>query len=704
MSLEIVYLLTVSLLLIIGLLYLWVRMRRRQGIPPLNIPNILPRASWAGGVFAKSVSVPIEAIRFPISALLIGSLLIVWMGQSIYQIMPVPDKQWVFALMLFGGIVFLLAGQTAVYQRVPRWIITPTKAINRYFNIESGQVALLVLAVPFALLARLAAGDVLLARNGFISILSWLLSIGFVVIGSLDLKDRRKVNINRPEIVYTAVLFCIALLLRGIATNMLPPTLSGDEGSAGLSALMFAKGKANNLFTVGWFSFPSMYFAVQSIGIHIWGQTVVALRNLSAFGGALAVVATYWMTRSLFDRKTAVLASAYLAASHYHMHFSRIGLNNIWDSLFGTIAILGFWYGWKSGRRIGYILCGVALGVGVYFYVSIRILPILFLFWAAMALWRQRAQFWHRLPSMILTVLIALIVILPLGLFFFNNPAEFNAPLGRVTILGTRLQVDMAYQDRTAVSILVEQTKLAVMGFTQEPLRLLYNPGAPLLLTGAATLFLIGVAWSITHFSLRYLLILLPLFGAIVSNIISQSPPASQRYVMAMPLVAVLMAIPLGQIGNWFDRMWPQVKNVGLIVTAVIMSAVITQDINYYFFEVYETYVLGGTNTLVATEVAYYLQEQTPANQTVYFFGFPRIGYYSFSTVPYLAPEMKGIDVSDPIQNRPAWELTEPTQFVFLPERLGELAYVREAFPEGRYQEFYAKEDLFLFAVYAINQ
>lgn len=486
----------------------------------------------------------------------------------------------------------------------------------------------------------------------------------------------------------------------------MPPTFSGDEGSAGLVAVLFREGKANNLFATGWFSFPSFYFAVQSLGVLIWGQTIAALRIPSAFAGALTVVSVYWLARTLFGRRVAAIAAVYLTVSHYHMHISRIGLNNIWDGLFGTLALLGFWHGWKSGRRSAYVLCGAALGLGLYFYVSIRVLPLLFLIWSAGALWRKREQFRQRLPGMMLAAFIAVVVVLPLGLYFSAHPHEFSAPLNRVTILGERLEQEVAFRGEPAVQILAGQLRSAVLGFTQEPLRLLYDPGAPLLLTGAATLFLLGFIWGITHFDLRYLLLFLPLLSAIASNTMSQDPPASQRYIFAMPAVAIILAVPLGQLGQWMDRLWSEKLRVGRVVTAVLLLGVVVQDLHYYFFDVYDSYVLGGINTQVATDIAYYLEEQEPADQKVYFFGFPRMGYFSLSTIPYLVPEMEGEDITDPLGAPPEWQLNGPTQFIFLPERLEELEHVREAYPNGAYQEFYAEADpeILLFAVYEIDR
>ena len=726
MSLEFVYLWAVTLLIIVGLVYLWLRFRSRRlfgeqyeqrtsqdlfarmvtkimaGVKrPFSAP---PAAEGEAPAIDWYASVSPEAIRLPVSIMLVTSLVLIWLGQSSLRSLPPNLQRWTWGIIIASAILFFLSGRLALQPKIPNWIAPPIRKICAYFNIQPTQCVLLLFAPVFVWVSIMASGFGPLARNWWVSVIAWMCAIGFTVAGSLRWPLRLRLNISRGELWFLALLFVIGFLLRGTATDVLPNTFSGDEGSAGLSALNHIKGDANNWFTIGWFSFPSFYFALQSVGIRLMGQTVEALRVPSAAAGALTVVATYGLARTLFDRKTAVLVGLYMMASHYHIHISRIGLNNIWDSLFGAVAILGFWHGWKTGKRVYFVVCGLAIGLGQYFYVSIRVLPLLFLVWSAVAFLFERERFKKRLPGMMLAAFISLIVFLPLAYYFLHHPYEFNAPMQRVTMLGERMALEVQHRGQSANSILWEQFRLSLLGFTQQPLRLLYAPGAPLLLTGAAALFLLGVTWGITHFDLRYLLIFLPLLGVLASNTVSQSPPASQRYILAMPLVAILVGVPLGLLGNWLDKLWDERKFVGMVVTAVLMLGVVAQDLSYYFFEAYDEYVLGGINTLVATEIVYYLETQEPAEQDVYFFGFPRMGYNSLSTIPYLVPDKRGLDIFDPLREPPKWKLTEPTILIFLPERVSELAFVQEVYANGRYQEFYTDDNIFLFATYEISE
>ena len=77
----------------------------------------------------------------------------------------------------------------------------------------------------------------------------------------------------------------------------------------------------NNLFSVGWFSFPSFYYWLQGWGIYLLGPTIAGLRFTSAVAGALTVVAVYGLSRVLFGRMVGSIAAAFLLVSHFHLQF-----------------------------------------------------------------------------------------------------------------------------------------------------------------------------------------------------------------------------------------------------------------------------------------------------------------------------------------------------------------------------------------------
>ena len=644
-----------------------------------------PRVTAEAPVNSERDAVDIGAFseaRAPVTVLLLGGLALVVMSQVVYTArrQDVPSSLY---LLIFLGLLSFLAAGHILSRRATSWLQSwPVQRAVRYLGIEPAQLILLLLAPWFAYLGRLAAGDKLMAFQPLVAAIAWVLAIAAAVAGSYRRAPASR-RLNGRALLLSAILFLVALLVRAVALDNIPTTLSGDEASAGLVAAQFRRGEADNLLGLGWFSFPAFFFAVQSAGLWLMGRTAMAIRLASALAGALTVVGAYWLARSLFNRLTGLLAAIFLLAAHFHVHFSRIALQNIWDGLFIVWALWGLWHGWKSGRRGSFVVAGVALGLGQYFYVSMRIAPLLFLVWAGIAYLVQRDRFRRRLPDLILAAFVAAVIFLPLGLFYAAHPAEFNAPMQRVTIFNGWLESQMAMTGEPAVIVILGEMRNALLGFTHLPLRHWYNPGSPLLLAVPAALFWSGVLWALYLFDLRSLLLLLPILSVVALGGLSQDAPASQRFVLAVPTTAILVALPLGQAAVWLRALWPRYRIAIAAAAVLFMSLVGLNDLHYYFAEVYDDYVLGGHNTQVAMAVARYLQNQEDPAQDVYFFGLPRMGYYSLSTIRYLAPEMRGHDVEEPLTARPPWQLDGPAIFIFLPERKRELDYIRAVYPGG---------------------
>jgi 4-amino-4-deoxy-L-arabinose transferase-like glycosyltransferase len=69
----------------------------------------------------------------------------------------------------------------------------------------------------------------------------------------------------------------------------------------------------------------------------LFGETTEALRLQAAIFGTLSILAAYALTRLLWGRRPALIAAALLATYHFHIHFSRNAMNNIYDALFSML-------------------------------------------------------------------------------------------------------------------------------------------------------------------------------------------------------------------------------------------------------------------------------------------------------------------------------------------------------------------------------
>ena len=626
----------------------------------------------------------LDAPNLELVTMLLGSGLLLFIGRSLTRVMDPSEVLVAQVYTALGLGLFVIAALGFNRKQLPVRITKWLQVAAGWLEVSKAQAILLMLAPLLALAAWLAAGDGMLMRQPQFAVFMWLLGILFLVAGSLTHSPALGEGLRlRREWGIVAVVFLGALLLRGIATLDFPWLLTGDEASGGFSAIEFINGERNNIFGLAWFSFPALYFYLQSISIRLFGQTTEALRLTSALAGALTVPALYWFLKQSFGRWVALTGSVLLAASHFHIHFSRIGLNNIWDGFFVAFISAAFWWGWFKNNRLGYVLAGLGFGLAQYFYASSRILFLLFPLWLAVVAFRDWGAVRARLNHLAIMALSVLVITLPLAMYYLGNMPDFYAPMSRVSYLGDTLRFDVAATGKPPAELLATQFVTSGLAFTSANLRgVMYIPGTPMLLPLSATLFLMGVVLLLLNFRKpAELWLILWLAGAIAIGALSESTPAAQRYVFAAPAAAATISLALIRIAEWMLQTWPIARPAVVAVVGIVVAVAGWADLSFYFGDYSGSKRFGDLNTETASAVARMLNERELGVE-VYFFG-GRMGYYSHSSIPYLASQAIGHDVLQPLTSVPNWQLSGPTIFVFLPERAAEMAMVQERYPGG---------------------
>jgi len=638
-----------------------------------------------------------DAPNLELAVMLLASGLLLFIGTSLAMNLKEGELLVARFYSALGLGLFVLSAIGFSRKKFPERVSRPLQAAANWMDISKAQVILLALAPLLAFAGWLAAGEARMMRLPQLAVLMWLMGILVLVAGSLTRVPKRGVRFHpTKEWAIVATLFVGALLLRGIATAQYPWLLTGDEASGGLSALEFTNGERNNIFGLGWFSFPAFYFYLQSISIRLFGQTTEALRIPSAFAGALTVVALYWFLKQAFNRWVGLTGGILLAASHFHIHFSRIGLNNVWDGLFVAFISGAFWWGWTRNNRLGYVLAGLGFGLAQYFYASSRFLFLLFPIWLAFSAARDWSGVRARLNQLMIMGLSALVITLPLAMVYLGNIPDFYAPMSRVSYLGDTLRSDVLTTGKMPAELIASQFITSAQAFTSANLRHWYMPETPMLLPLSATLFLMGVVLLLLNFRKpAELWLILWLAAAVVIGALSESTPAAQRYVFAAPAVAATMGLALVRISQWLIESWPSTRPAVVAIVGIVVAVAAWVDLSFYFGDYSANKRFGDLNTETAIAVAQMLDEREPGVE-VYFFG-GRMGYYTHSSIPYLASDANGHDVLQPLTAPPDWELQGPTIFIFLPERSSEMALVEKRYPGGNsFQESGRNGELYL--------
>ncbi len=596
------------------------------------------------------------------------------------------EQRGLAVLIVFLGFMLFIAGAFSMYEKpFPEKLQLRFQNFTRLAGITPTQFVYLLLALIFSLTACLAAGtDDEMMLDLPLAVICWLASILFVVIAVWQANEALPLTDKRTWVTAGA-LFLVSAAVRVIAAGSIPPLLNGDEASSGLSAVAFANGSADNIFGVGWFSFPSLYYFLQSLSIRAFGQTTFALRFSSALVGALTVVLVYCIGKRMFSERAGLAAAIILTGSHFHNHFSRLGLNNIWDGFWFTLVLGTLWYGWVSQKRSAFLLAGLGLGLSQYFYTTSRFLIVLVPAWLLLAWLLNRKDWAGNRANSVYLLLVALVCALP-SIWFFSHDAEFyhlTAPFNRVTALGDWLDYEVILQEKPGWQIMLDQLATSAKTFVSSPLDVWYAPEQPILRVPAAVLFLAGLILLLFQMRKPVAWLLFAWVAAFVFiGGFSVPVSAAQRYVAVMPACALVIGFGVDEVARLVSKVWQRRAGLLGVVALALVMLISLDDLNFYYFDYTPNTQLGGDNTLVAQRLADYLQDKSDLQ--VAFFGVPRMGYYSITSTAYLAPNIQGLDFNEPwgAPDNPVIE-NKHVVFVFLPEQQENLKRVKQDYPFG---------------------
>jgi hypothetical protein len=332
--------------------------------------------------------------------------------------------------------------------------------------------------------------------------------------------------------------------------------------------------------------FTWLYPYWQAGWMSAFGYSLWHFRAVSIIGGVLTVVLTMLLARTLFDRRTALMAGLLLATFPPHLHFSRIGILVVMDPLFGVLALWVLARAFKHNRRADYALAGVGLGLTQYFYEAGRLLfPALAMLWllsawawAALAQWRtQRAQPQSQ-PTPSLGALLQAdtqrggqrallkhIAMFLLGLVLIAFPvyATILATNTSVTqrLDSTRLQWATIMQMAEKVNDGQPWSQVYASFITPwwmytalfDATSGYYGGTQPMILLGLIPLFVLGLTIALFSFPRHHGMLLLWLWlgGTSAGNMLMASSHLPARYMVVMPCLALILAVGLRYGMGW---------------------------------------------------------------------------------------------------------------------------------------------------------
>jgi hypothetical protein len=341
-----------------------------------------------------------------------------------------------------------------------------------------------------------------------------------------------------------------------------PPGLHYDEAANGILAGDIGLRGERPVFIASYTGKEALFFYIAGGLMRLLGESTFALRLASAFVGIVTVAVTYWLGLELTgDRRIALLAAALLAISFWHVLFSRLGFRAISQPLLQALAVAALFRGLRRDSW-GWILAGgLALGLTAYTYLAARIFPIP-LALALLPFLFDRPNRRRHLWQLGTFLAAALVIILPLAIYFFTNQ---DALLVRVN--------QVLPQEASPAGLAIGYLKsLGMLFLAGDPYSRFNIPGRPLFDWFWGALLVIGWIYALLRWRRQpqvgqragYLLLaILPFFMLLPTALaLDEIVPSNLRAIGMLPFVvflpavglAVLIAAVLELLGRFSDR------------------------------------------------------------------------------------------------------------------------------------------------------
>jgi hypothetical protein len=418
--------------------------------------------------------------------------------------------------------------------------------------------------------------------------------------------------------------------------------------------------------------------------------------------GTLAILFTYLLALELFEKNKiiAMVAAGFMVAFPLHLEFSRIGVNDIMDSLNATLVLWLVVRAIHKGRPMNYLWAGLFAGFTFYTYIGSRLVLALAIFVLVYTVIRQRGYLRSHWAHLAIFLVGAGVSVAPEGYYFLRHPEIFMTRWAQANILSNGWLANAAQSAGMKIPAFLWKHFLdtTLIYISKAPAGNIYNSPNPYLTILAATFFLFGMGYSISKLFDLKMITLLAWFWAVVllGGFMTQDAPANSRLIMSLPVVAIFIGLGILKFTDYLL----QLKLLNLqwqrIVSALIVLFLIGQNITFFFGIYYSRDYNEDANAELGQKTGQELQH-LGTNYDLYLFGMPRV-FAGFPTTVFLAPENGLFDLTSDKIDTLALRPGKRNIFVAIPENRNDLTAISMKYPGGTWettQRSYKQEVLY---------
>ena len=502
---------------------------------------------------------------------------------------------------------------------------------------------------------------------------------------------------NRWEVAAIVALTVAAVTLRIVNLSSLPGPYEQDEAALAHESLNALQGQTPNMFMSGLQGHATLQHYMLAAVLKVFGVSIFSSRLLSALTGALTVPLLYFLLRQMFGKTVAFLGAAYLVAYHFHIHYSRVGLENIGDPFILVAVLYLAWRASRSGKAIDFVLTGLVMGLGLYLSPAARIVPLIAAALFGYTVLRRPSFLRQAVPGMGLLALAYGAAALPVGIFWITHQAAF---MDRVNIVGIFqshwIDQQTLATGRSTLQILWDQTvhSFGAFGYYSDRSQHYLAP-IPFVDHLSLLPFLVGVGYSVYRVREERYFILLAAFVAIVvtGGVLTIEAPTSQRLVGTTVIVAAFVAIGIKLIAHVVSHWRP---GGAYAIAGVAICALFISNVHFYFWDYREGGYYTDYNTYVAQQVVDYAKT-LPKDTRLFWYGDP-VMYLSGTGHPSMTFPLRDYARFDVMEDGSVVSTSEaegdaPATFMLMKHRQDELQPLMGSCPGGELKTFILKAE-----------
>lgn len=379
-----------------------------------------------------------------------------------------------------------------------------------------------------------------------------------------------------------AAVIIFALMVRLYNLSELPAGLWYDESDNISHARAIQSDPGSTPVFVRSTNLPSLFLLPIAAVVELTGVSITTGRLVSVAFGIIGIVAVFLLVRLMLGPLMGLVAAFLVAVMRWDINWSRIGMHGITAPLFAALTAYLTFRALRSGRFSDFGLAGAALGLGMWFYASFRLFPLVLAFILLHALVFRQEGRWRLVANTVVMVVAALVVAAPVVQSAIVDSDAFFARTSTTSVFFMMPLDDALREVKTSLG-----KHLMMFHYEGDPNARHNLPGAPMLdfLSGVLMVLGAGVAlarWRNVALAVLPFWVLFMLLPGVIT--LPWEAPQSLRAIAVTPAVIALITLSIGAIWRvGRSAPWPRARKATPFFVAALLGAIAFMNINTYF-------------------------------------------------------------------------------------------------------------------------